>query len=81
MYPAPDNKNAAVMFCIIKQDQLDKPRFVTNCHLRNLAIYKKRTPLSNIDKLIELVATYSVWSKIDLADRYFNIKVEESSQK
>ena len=81
MYPAPNNKNTVVMFCVAKRDQADKPRFVTDCRLRNLAIYKKQTPLPNIDKLIELVATYSVWSKIDLADGYFNIRVEEISAK
>ena len=37
--------------------------------------------MPNIDELIELVAVYPVWSKIDLADGYFNIRVEESSVK
>ena len=68
------------MFCVAERDQPYKPRFVTDCRLRNLAIYKKQTPLPNINKLIELVAAYPVWSKIDLADRYFNIRVEESSE-
>ena len=81
MYPAPNDKNTVVMFYIAKRDQPNKPRFVTDCHLRNLAIYKIQTPLSNIDKLIQLVTTYSVWSKIDLADGYFNIREEESSEK
>ena len=81
MYPSPNDKNAVVMFCVSKRVQPDKPRFVTNCRLRKLGGYKKQTPLSNIDKLIELVATYPVWSKIDLADGYFNIRVEESSEK
>ena len=81
MYSAPNDKNAVVMFCVAKQDQPDKPRFVIDCCLRNLAVYKKQTPLPNIDDLIELVAAYPVWSKIDLADGYFNIRVEESSEK
>ena len=81
MYRAPNDKNAVVMFCIAKRDQPDKARFVTDCRLRNLGVYKKQTPLPNIGKLIELVATYPVWSKIDLADGYFNMRVEESSQK
>jgi hypothetical protein len=80
MYPAPNDKNAVVMFCVAKRDQPDKPRFVTDCRLRNLAVYKKQTPLPNIDELIELVAAYPVWSKIDLADGYFNIRVEEDSE-
>ena len=69
------------MFCVAKRDQPDKPRFVTDCRLRNPAVSKKQTPLPNIDKLIELVAAYPVWSKIDLADGYFNISVEESWEK
>ena len=35
----------------------------------------------NINKLIELVAAYLVWSKIDLPDRYFNISVGKTSEK
>ena len=81
MYPSPNNKNTVVMFCIAKQDQADKPSFVTDCRLRNLAVYKKQTPLPNVDKLIELVAAYPVWSKMDLEDGYFKIRVEESSEK
>ena len=65
------------MFCIVKRDQPDKPGFVTDYRLRNLAVYKKHTPLPNINKLIELVTTYPVCSKIDLADGYFNIRVEK----
>lgn len=56
------------MFCIAKRDQLDKLRFVTDCHLRNLVIYKKQTPLPNIDELIEIVAAYPLCCKIDMAD-------------
>ena len=70
-----------VIFCVAKRDQPDKPRFVTDCRLRKQAVYKKQTPLLNIDKLIELVAAYPVWSKIDLAHRYFYIRGEESSEK
>ena len=54
---------------------------MTDCRLRNPAIYNKQTPLLNINKVIELVTAYPVWSKIDLADGYFNIRVEASSEK
>ena len=70
-----------IMFCVAKLNQQDKHRFVTDCHMRNLAVYKMQTPLPNIDKLIDLVAAYPVSHKIDLADRYINIRVEESSEK
>ena len=81
MYPALKDKNAVVMFFVAKRDQTNKPRFVTDCRFRNLAVYQKHTPWPNIDELIELVTAYPVWSKIDLADIYFNIGVEESSEK
>ena len=54
---------------------------MTDCGLRNLAVYKLQTLLPNIDELIKLVAICTVWSNIDLADTYFNIRVEESSKK
>ena len=52
MYTAPNDKNAIVMFCVATRNQPDKARYVTDCCLKNLAIYKKQTPLPNIDKLI-----------------------------
>ena len=81
MYPTPNDKNVVLMFSVANRDQLDKPRFVSDCGLRNLAIYKKQTPFPNIGKLIKLVAAYLMWSKIDLTNGYFNIRVEESSEK
>lgn len=42
---------------------------------------EETTLLSNINIVIELVAAYSVCSKIDLAGPYFNIGVEDSSNK
>ena len=81
MYLAPIEQNIVIMFCVVKRNQPDQPRFVTDYYLRNFAIYKKQTLLPNIDKRIELVTTYPVWSKIYLVDRYFNNREEESSEK
>ena len=80
MYPAPNNLNIVIMFCVVKWDQLDKPRLVTNHRLRHLAVYKKETPLPNIDKLIEVVPAYPGRSKLDMADGYFSIGVVKSSE-
>ena len=52
MYHAPNDKNAVVMFCVAKRGEPDKPRLVTDCLLRNLAVCKKKTRLPNIDKLL-----------------------------
>ena len=60
MYPTSNDKNAVIMFCVAKRDQPNKPRFVTDCCLRNLGIYKNQTPLPNINELIELVAANPV---------------------
>ena len=56
IYAAPNDKDALVVFCTAKRDPPDKPSFVTDCRLGNLAIYKKQSPLPNIVKLIALVA-------------------------
>ena len=69
------------MFYEAKRDQLYKLQFMTDYHLRNLAFYKHQTSLPNIDQLSSLVAACLVWSKIDLADVYFYISIEESSEK
>ena len=55
MYSASNNKNTVLMFSVGKEDQSDKPRFVKDSRLRNLAVYKKQTPLANIVEQIELV--------------------------
>ena len=60
MYPAAKDKNAVVMFCVAKRDQPVKPRFMTDCRIRNLAVYKKQILLPNIVELIELVTAYIV---------------------
>ena len=80
MYSGPNHQNIVIVFCMAKQYPLDKPRFLIDCHLRNLAIYKKETPLPNIKELIKLVVGHTAWSKIDTADRYCNIRIEESSK-
>ena len=58
MYHTTEKQKEVLMFYVAKQDLPDTLRFVTDCHLRNLAIYEKQTTLHNLDKLIELVATY-----------------------
>ena len=47
---------------------------------RNEAVDPNHTPLSTIEELIRLVAARKYWSKIDLADGYYNIRIEEDSE-
>ena len=81
MYFASNDKNVVVMFCVSKGNHLDKPRFMADCRLRNPAIYQTQTLMTNITKLTKLITANPIWSKIDLADEYLNIRVEESSEK
>ena len=78
---ASNNKNLVIKICVVKQYQSDQPMFVPYCPVRNVAVYKGQTSLPNIDRLTELVATYQVWSKIDLADGYFDIRVKQGLEK
>ena len=45
-----------------------------DCYLGNLGLCKKQTPVPNINKLIEQVAIYCVYSKMDLADKPYNLQ-------
>ena len=81
LYTATNAQNAVLMLYIAKQNQPYKPGFVTECCLRKRAVYKKEPLLPNIKELIKQVGTCSAWSEIDLADGYFYIGVEESSEK
>jgi len=47
---------------------------------RNEAVDPNHTPLPSIEELMELVAARKYWSKIDLADGYHNIRIEEDSE-
>ena len=60
MYTTPNDQNGVIMFCVTKQDQPNKPRFITYCGLKKVVLYKKEILLPNTNKLIELVAAYPV---------------------
>ena len=72
MYPAPIKANTVVMCCIAIGDQLYTTRLVRGGHQGNLVLYKKPTALPNIDKVIELVSAYPVWTNIDLCNSITN---------
>jgi len=81
IYRAEHDTNAVVLFVQAKQDDPTKPRRLLDARDRNDAVDPNHTPLPSIEELMELVAARKYWSKIDLADVYHNIRIEEDSEK
>ena len=80
IYRAEHDTNAVVLFVQTKRDDPTKPRRLLDGRDRNDAIDPNHTPLSSIEDLMELVAARKYRSKIDLADGYHNIRIEEDSE-
>jgi len=59
-----------------KRDVPNKPWRILDARDQNEAVDPNHTPLPSIEELIELVAAWGYWSKIDLADGYHNIRIE-----
>jgi len=69
-----------VLFVQAKRDDPTKPRCILDTRDRNEAVDPNHTPLPSIEELMELVTAQKYWSKIDLADGYYNIRIEEDSE-
>jgi len=80
IYRAEHDTNAVVLFVQAKRDDPTKPQHILDARDRNKAVDLNHKPLSSIEELMELVAARKCWSKIDLADRYYNIRIEENSE-
>jgi len=80
IYRAEHDTNAVVLFVQAKRDDPTKPRRILDARDRNEAVDPNHTPLPRIEELMELVAARKYWSKIDLADGYHNIRIEEDSE-
>ena len=79
-YCAEHDTNAVVLFVQAKRDDPTKPRCILDARDRNEAVDPNHTPLLSIEELMELVTARKYWSKIDLADGYHNITIEEDLQ-
>jgi len=77
IYRAEHDTNAVVLFVQAKSDNPTKLRRILNARDRNEAVDPNHIPLPSIEELMELVAARKYWSKIDLADAYHNIRIEE----
>jgi len=80
IYRAEHDTNAVVLFEQAKRDDPTKPQRILDARVRNEEVDPNYTPLPSIEELIELVAARKYWSKIDLADGYHNIRIEEDSE-
>jgi len=69
-----------VLFVQAKRDDPTKPGRILDARDRNEAVDPNHTPLPSIEELMELVAARKYGSKIDLADEYYNIRIDEDSE-
>jgi len=80
IYRSEPDTNVVVLFVQAKRDDPTKPRRILDARDRNEAVDPNHTPLPRIEELMELVTARKYWSKIDLADGYHNIRIEEDSE-
>jgi len=80
IYRTEHDTNDVVLFIQAKQDDPTKPLCILDAMDRNDAVDPNTTPLPSIEELMGLVAARKYWSKIDLADEYYNIRIEEDSE-
>ena len=64
-----------------KRDRPSEKRFLLDCSPRNAVTIMNHTPLPNIEQVIESVADRPFYSKIDVMDRYYNIRMDSESEK
>jgi len=80
VYHAEHDTNAVVLFVQAKRDDPTKPRRLLGARDRNDGFDLNHTPPASIEEFMDLVAARKYWSKIDLADGYYNIRIEEDSE-
>src|SRR5258706_6982072 len=79
-YPTSDTENAVLMFTQPKKNST-KARFLLNCVPRNKVTIKDKTPLPNMDELLDWISRQKYLTKLDMADGYHNVRHEEESEK
>jgi len=77
IYCAEHDTNAVVLFVQAKRDDPTIQRHILDAWDRNDTVDPNSTPLPSIKELIDIVAARKYWSKVDLADGYDNIRIEE----
>ena len=80
IYRTEHNTNMVVLCTQAKRDDPSKPQCILEARDRNEPVDPNHTPLPSIEQPMELVAGRKYWSKIDLADGYHNIRIEEDSE-
>ena len=64
------------MFIQRKHERPNEPRFLLDCRPRNNVTIRNHTPIPNIEELIEFVEPKPFWTIIDLANCYFNVRID-----
>ena len=68
------------MFTQRKRDRPKETRFLLDCRPRNAVTIPNHTPLPNIEDTIEVVLARPLWSKINITDEYYNIRIDSDSE-
>lgn len=77
LYNAEHDTIVVVLFVQAKQDDATKPKRIPDAKDRNDAGDPNHKLLPSMEELMEGFAARKYWSKIDIADRYYNIRIEE----
>src|SRR5947207_6245325 len=80
IYPS-SSAQASAMFCVPKPANPQIACFVTDFRARNLNTVKDWYPLPHIPTILNHLARAKYYSKIDLMDAYFQIRVEPEDEK
>jgi len=72
--------NCVFLFTQPKANKVE-PRFLIDCILRNEVIISDLTPLPNIKEILNWTATRKFKSKLNVIDKYYNIRIHSDSVK
>jgi len=79
IYRTEHDTNGVVLFVQAKRDDPNKLWRILDARDRNKAVDPNHTPVPSIEEVMELVPARKYWSKNDLANGYYNIRIEEDS--
>ena len=75
------SSNAIGMFAQPKRDKPHEARFLLDCISSNLLTHKDATPIPSEEQIIDCVVSVPFRRKLDLSDRYHNIRIHTKSGK
>ena len=75
------SRNAIGMFTQPRRDKPHEARFLLYCIVRNLVTHKDKPSMPSMEQIIDFVGSRPFRSKLDLTDRYYNIRIHPESVK